>query len=246
MPLVELVNQAHIASKSPINLVDVGAAVGDTVLLLSSNCGEMVGHFLCIDGDPEFFGYLQENLAEDANVTVFMALLSSSEKTERSLVRTHAGTASAQGRGEIHATTLDALIAEWGKRPVHVLKIDVDGFDGRVLRGGPRLLAENRPAVIFEWHPILCRQTGNSHDDHFEMLREHGYTRFLWFTKFGDFSHFTEGEERVSRALMAELCFRGKHSKDWHYDVIALHDTSSIDPLALAELPSRKLRKSPW
>lgn len=57
-PLVELVHQAYRAKGAPVQLVDVGAAVGDTVLLVLERCPGAVKRFDCVEGDSEFFGFL--------------------------------------------------------------------------------------------------------------------------------------------------------------------------------------------
>ncbi len=245
-PLVELVYRVFAHDKAPIYIADVGAATGDTVLLVDKNCPGMVGRYLCIDGDPEFFAYLEHNLQHKDNVTVVFALLSSEVGTERTLVRMHAGTASAQGTATVPSTTLDTLLERIRFPRLDLLKIDTEGFDGRVLRGAEGILGRDKPAVIFEWHPILCRQTDNSWLEHFEILLKLGYHTYLWFTKFGTFSHFTVGLDTAAIRFLADLCIRGHHAYDWHYDVIALHDSRGMFPLDLAELSYARSRVSRW
>lgn len=127
-----------------------------------------------------------------------------------------------------------------------VLKIDVDGFDGKVLSGARGILMQHVPNVIFEWHPILYRRTGNDYLKPFQVLVDCGYRTFVWFTKFGEFSHFTCGRDLEALEMTAQLCLREKHVDDWHYDVVALHSESVISPLNLAELSYAKRRVSRW
>ncbi len=123
---------------------------------------------------------------------------------------------------------------------VDVLKIDVDGFDGQVLRGADRILSRDRPAVIFEWHPILCERTSNNWTDHFEALKFKGYEQFVWFTKYGEFSHFMCGYDPTNVAMLAELCLNSESYDDLHFDVVALPPGSVTSPQALADLPSHE------
>ncbi len=243
-PLVELVYQCFSTKKAPIRLIDIGAAVGDTILLVYSNCPSMVDEFYCIDGDKEFFVYLQKNLEKFNNGKLFLSMLSDGETQEKELIRTHKGTASAQGVSQVSAKPLDIVLGEIGSPHIDLIKIDVDGFDGKVLLGSKRTLSESKPAVIFEWHPILCDNTENNCTDHFDVLTLCGYTQFVWFTKFGDFSHFMNGFDKDSVANLAKLSFRGIFNDDWHYDVIALHQGSEIDPVKLAEASFAKARRS--
>lgn len=243
-PLVELVYQCYISKEVPVTIIDVGAAIGDTILLLYSNCPSMINGFYCVDGDKEFFQYLQKNLEKFEEGKLLFSMLSHSETVEKDLIRTHKGTASAQGEGIVQARSLDSLMQEAGMQKVDVLKIDVDGFDGKVLLGARNILKNMRPAVIFEWHPILCSQTGNNWTDHFDVLIESGYQNFIYFDKYGKFTQFMTGCDRKSLDILAELCLRNKHDHDWHYDVIALHHSSLIKPALLAELSFAKVRRS--
>jgi FkbM family methyltransferase len=235
-PLIEVVFQAFSTCNSPIAVVDVGAATGDTVLLLQERCPRMIDRFYCIDGDPEFFAYLRHNLRHLTNGTLLMALLSSDHGNVRELVRIHGGTASAQGKATVPATTLDAVLLPLELSRLDVLKSDVDSYDGKVLRGATTLLHTFRPAVVFEWHPILCQQTSNPWTDHFEILEACGYSVYLWFAKFGTFSHFMFGYDKPIVDALAELCLRNNHGHDWHYDVVALHSRSALSYMSLAEL----------
>ena len=244
-PLIELVYQSHASVKMPITVIDVGASIGDTVMLLESNCGEMISAYFCVEGDPEFFSYLRQNLAALNKAFAFGALLSDAEGPIAGLVRTtNLGSASAQGATLAEATTLDALLTDRQLGPGAVLKIDVDGFDGRVLRGARNTLSERRPAVVFEWHPVLCRESGNSPLEHFDVLREEGYTRFVWFTKYGCFSHFMRGVDDASIRNLVEVCLNDRHDDNWHYDVVALTDSHQISDVGLAELSFAKRRRS--
>jgi FkbM family methyltransferase len=244
-PLVEITHLAYKSFQRPVNFVDVGAAVGDTVLLIAASCPDMVKHFYCIDGDPEFFGYLQHNLAHLTNVSTILGLVSSQVKNEPALVRTHQGTASAQGSGDIVATTLDIILAQADAEHIDILKIDVDGFDGKVLAGCQDVLYRDHPFVIFEWHPILCRQTSNSWLEHFETLTACGYSTFVWFTKYGEWSHITHGYDQESINGMADLSLKSRIYADWHYDIVALPtDVSSQVVLELAETTYAKQHRS--
>jgi len=243
-PLIELVYQIHCSANAPITVIDVGAGVGDTVLLLERNCQRMVGEYVCVEGDEEFCSYLRANLDGVASTRIFREMLSDAERLIPSLVRTHGGTASAQGTTQVHSTTLDALIGTLDLGDKCVLKTDLDGFDGKALLGSRHVLAEKQPAVIFEWHPGLCRSAGNSSLEPFDVLREQGYRRFIWFTKYGRFSHFMHEVDHRSVRQLAELCWRGQHADDWHYDVVALTYDHSISDLALAELAFAKKRRS--
>jgi FkbM family methyltransferase len=226
-PLVEIVRQAHRACGRPVTVVDVGAAVGDTALLLLDRAADAVGEIHCVDGDAEFFDLLTHNVGGLAGVHLRRAMLSDRSGLEASLTRIHRGTASAQGTTQAAATTLDDLLADVSH--VDVLKVDTDGFDGKIIAGATHLLANHRPAVIFEWHPKLYEATGNDWQRPFAFLGAQGYDRFVWFTKFGEFSHTQHGLDEEGVAALARICLDDVGpTLDWHYDVVALHESTAI------------------
>ena len=243
-PLVELVHQCFKAGGRPVTFVDVGAATGDTILLLFANCPGMIRRFYCVDGDREFFEYLQQNVGHFPEGELIFTLLSASGGDMKDVIRTHGGTASAQGEATARSSTLDAVLRRPGVEPPDVLKIDVDGFDGQVLLGAVETLAEHRPAVIFEWHPILCRQTGNNWTDHFDALGRAGYDRFIWFDKFGEFSHLASRPEPQALDRLAEFCLSSKSFPDLHYDVVALPPDSRLADADLADAAFARNRRS--
>lgn len=246
-PLVELVHQVWKIRQGPLRIIDVGAAVGDTALLVRANCPDAWGEFICIDADPEFLPQLRHNIAQLPSCRAIGVQLSRCRRAERSLVRTHAGTASAQGGGSSDAQPLDDVIAANGiAEPVDLLKTDVDGFDGEVLAGATRLLSTSQPAVIFEWHPKLCAQTGTDAFLAFETLRANGYSRLLWFTKFGTFSHYCASDDGNAIRRLHRHCLHTTTDGDWHYDVVALHDDSDVDEQGLADLRFAVGKRSPW
>lgn len=228
-PQVELVARTSDALGRPVAVVDVGAAVGDSSLLLKQWCGGRISALHCIEGDEEFCALLRTNL-RGPKVNIYWAVLSDKVEEVSQLVRVdHQGTATSTGADAVSATTLDRLLTS---ASVDVLKIDTDGFDGRILGGAARILHDFHPSVLFEWHPKACRRANTPDAEAFEHLKSAGYTRFIFFNKYGYFSHF--GEEHIDE--LRQLCLNSSHLVDWHFDVAALHSESKVDDIALADL----------
>jgi len=231
-PLVQLVRQVHRHLGRPLVVIDVGASIGNTALLLAAECGEALGRLHCLEGDADFLAYLQHNTARLARVTVYHAMLARAVGVTRALQHHHPGTAGAIGDRDAPATTLDHLMLVAESR-FDVLKSDIDGSDGEALAGAAQLLARDHPAVIFEWHPFLIREAGHAPETAFSTLCAAGYRTFLWFTNQGNFSHFSAGEpaevEKWNRALLALRPYG-----DPHFDVIALPESLSALELPLA------------
>ena len=233
-PLIELAYQTYQIRRNPLIVVDVGAAVGDTVLFLRANCGQFISQYVCVDGDKEFLGYLRANVGRFGDVIIIPALLSEANVSAPALERTHAGTASAQGDATEQATTFDEAVLSEVNR-VDVIKIDVDGFDGRVLAGAKKTLTQFQPTVIFEWHPKLYKKTGSDLLQPFTTLQECNYHSFVWFNKYGEFSHFMRSVDTELLQQVGRLCIDERLHVDWHYDVVAIPGTILIDPVQMAE-----------
>ena len=236
-PLIEITYQVFKCKKVPINYVDIGAAIGDTMLLLFKACPDMINFFYCIEGDDEFYYYQTYNLRNHSNGKLIKALLSDqNSKKEKSLIRTHSGTASAQGNRLTEAVTLDELLLErYPVDGIDLIKIDVDGLDGKVINGAKKLIYKFKPAIIFEFHPILIKKTGNSIHLPFWELVNHGYTSFIFFDKYGKFNHLHYHINNEEIDFLNQLCLRGYYHNDWHYDVISIHNSSHINIVELAE-----------
>lgn len=234
-PLVELVCTVARQLKRKISFIDVGAACGDTVLLLERRCPDMVDHYLCIEGDAEFCGYLRKNTARFQHVKIAQALLAGERMQVPELVKHHRGSAGCFGEKNAEAQPLDD-VSSANSFKADILKIDVDGFDGEVLRGSRNLLSRDRPAVIFEWHPKLSLAAGQDPRTSFAVLAECGYHRFVWFDNQGEFSHFSSVMDSDTLLLTRDFLLAVNERRDQHFDVIALCGDDHDQLISLATL----------
>jgi FkbM family methyltransferase len=76
---------------------------------------------------------------------------------------------------EVELSTLDAELAEWSPR---LLKIDVEGAELEVVRGGRELLARCRPYVIFEHVADAAALYGSTSRELWDVFSELGYEVF--------------------------------------------------------------------
>ncbi len=76
------------------------------------------------------------------------------------------------------AVTVDSLVEEFGTMPTHV-KIDVEGNEAAVLRGGQKTFSGNTAPVLFlEIHNELVRELGEDPGETLTLLRDYGYQTF--------------------------------------------------------------------
>jgi hypothetical protein len=74
------------------------------------------------------------------------------------------------------AITLDALVEQFSVQPTHV-KIDVEGFEAAVLRGGHRLLSQRLSPILFiELHNQMIREREGNPEETLDLLRYYGYS----------------------------------------------------------------------
>jgi FkbM family methyltransferase len=76
--------------------------------------------------------------------------------------------------------TLDTIVAEGGIRRVDVIKMDIEGAEGRLLLGGRSVIETHRPLVLFEASARSLRQQGSSIDGLLAAFRSTGYGIFAF------------------------------------------------------------------
>jgi FkbM family methyltransferase len=245
-PLFSLL-EALSAKKQQLHVVDVGAAVGDTVLFLETNFPGVIDHYLCIDGDEEFFSFQEFNLrpVKDKCTKIF-ALLSDSAEMVSAIDKKDPTTGSSTGEKKVMGKTLDQCLKEAGPGRVDVIKIDIDGFDGKALGGGIGTLKTHNPYVIFEWNPPLFDLVGNDRLQPFKVLTDCGYSQFIWFTNKGDFSHFEIGYDEASILKMADLCRSLSGINGHHFDIIALPANSVLKAEEIAVINETVKQRNPY
>lgn len=142
--------------KPGYTVFDIGANVGLYTILASKLVGGG-GRVAAFEPLPRNIEYLEKHLAlnEADNVRIF-GVACSNETGEATL---HLGSNCAVGRlyppgGEqlaVETIRIDDLSEQEGFKP-DVLKIDVEGAEIDVLRGGERVIRENRPAIFLSTH----------------------------------------------------------------------------------------------
>jgi FkbM family methyltransferase len=145
----------------PGNVVfDVGAHYGYYTLLSSTLAGPQ-GKIFAFEPSPENIPRLKKHLTINHcdNVTVLDVALSDHEGTARFDNQAGSGTGhlSPEGSIEVRVTTLDALSS---RLPTpHVMKIDCEGAEVEVLKGGEKTISSSKPAIFLSTHGDALKQT---------------------------------------------------------------------------------------
>ena len=174
---------AFLFSLRPEDIVwDIGASIG----LLSVHAASVARAVVAFEPDPATFRRLQQNLQlnqlrdrvdcrmealgdRGGDVELRTDGLAGNAPSVANLGR-HAGVTTA------HMTTIDQLVDSTLPAPT-VLKIDVEGAELLVLRGGSRLLSSTRaPRMIFlEVHPAFLPMFGGTAEAIDQLVSQHEY-----------------------------------------------------------------------
>lgn len=143
-------------------VVDIGAHIGIETLMLSEWVGS-TGQVLSLEPDPATFAMLRRNCELNGcqNVRLFQMAASSSAGTlsfvSNEGVTSHLARSDDSMKGDgnstiqVQAVRLDDLLAEQRVTP-SLIKVDVEDFEGDVLRGAANLLKDAHPAWVIEIH----------------------------------------------------------------------------------------------
>jgi len=168
-------------------VIDVGANIGDTVALLRSE--KVKNKILCIEGNTQYLSLLHENIKQFKNIEVIETFLGNEIINIKGTISTEQGTAKIIQSDDgllIPITTLNHIVATKNLRNVRVLKIDTDGFDTLILKGGNNLMISETPILFFEYDNTL--NTSNEKClPHLLSLKKYGYKKVLFYDNYGNF-----------------------------------------------------------
>jgi FkbM family methyltransferase len=149
---------------------DVGAHYGYYTLLSSALVGP-AGKVFAFEPSPGNIPRLQKHIRINHcdNVAVLEVALSDHEGTARFDNQAGSGTGhlSSEGRIEVPITSFDALSSRLP--PPNVLKIDCEGAEVEVLKGGEKTISSAKPTIFLSTHGDALKQAC------FDLLERWGY-----------------------------------------------------------------------
>ena len=93
------------------------------------------------------------------------------------------------------STTLDLLVGDASLQKLDLLKIDVDGYDYMVLRGGRNVIENFKPTIFIELCEYALNKQDSSVSDIFTYLEGFGYECF----------HEADGRKINAKEVMSEI-----------------------------------------
>ena len=156
-------------------ILDIGAAAGYYTLLSAKLVGN-TGRVVSFEPDPNNLQFLRSHVEQNRldQVTILPIALADETGTARFGGGTGTGTGRLcnDGPTEVAVRRLDDVAAEMDLRPRH-LKIDVEGAEMAVLRGGQRLIEKYRPTIFLSTHEKIVP---GIHRQCCEILLQWGYS----------------------------------------------------------------------
>jgi len=230
-----------------LNIIDVGANIGDTVICI----GNTNAFYICIEGTQEFCELLKMNLS--AFHYALEECFVSDIKEQLSANNLGNGTALAVKSNEspTMTRTIDEIIDEkYSDKIIHLMKIDTDGFDFKVLRSGKKMIQSQRPVLYFEWDYAHLIRQGEDVYSIFPFLRENGYEKVLLFDQTGEVVFPVDTSDISTLKTCIEYTQRADYDPQWrsvnYFDVLCFNkdDKYSYEDLLLEWYPEEYNGKS--
>ena len=206
-------------------MVDIGAHCGDTAAIAKSSADIPI---LCIEGDRRVHDLLVRNVAQFADVTTRCEFLGERAEESPLSIADESGSlmlvpSPNAGNANISLTTLDKCVMEMTDVDrYHLLKVDTEGFDCRILRGGAQYIRRVKPIIMMEYHRKNMRRTGELGLDTLGWLREEGYRDVLVYDNGG---RLLTSAKLDSMDLLQDLhdYADGYESSIFYYDLCVFH-----------------------
>jgi FkbM family methyltransferase len=158
--------------KAGTQIIDIGAHIG-LFSACSSQLAGPTGKIICFEPTPGTYSILKETLRLNHcdNVTAMQAAVSEKEGSATFYVSSTAGCNSNsliknQWGGnpvgyDVKLVTIDGVVTENNFKP-SLIKIDAEGAELDVLKGGVQTFKEYKPVLILGLHPDFIKQKGDS------------------------------------------------------------------------------------
>jgi len=166
-------------------VIDVGAQIGFYTLLVARKLDPSMGRVYSVEANPGTYQRLRFHVMTNElhHVTVMNRAMGESAETI-DLYPGHDYNSALSSvfereRGVVPVTvsqiTLDDLVHKYGLRRCDLVKIDVEGAEGAVIRGGLKTLERFRPRLLIELNRPMLARADTSPQTVAEMLAEFGY-----------------------------------------------------------------------
>lgn len=240
--LVELAAALGAATEEPLQVIDVGANIGDSTRQILARTPAYV---LAVEGDSHYLDYLRRNVRDNPAVTVAPVLVTTAADDQaRWVASRHAGTTRFQ---QVGPSTIEAVAENASSLPVaelrraypafddvRLIKSDTDGYDTSLVPEFAATYQGSRPVLFFEYDPGLTHEvTGEAAGLVWPKLAALGYDRVGVWTHAGEplGVHRCAGGASAIDRLLAD---QGRRAR--YLDVAVVHGADAAANGALSTL----------
>ena len=214
----------HLGSQ--MQAIDIGANVGDSAALI---CKYQNIKVLCIEGCVHFFEFLERNAKVIGDhIETECAFIGTGLELVPQDVSPRFGTYSIPldaTRG-FETKTLSELMTRYPQfQETHLIKIDTDGFDFKILMNSIGVISKMKPVIFFEYYLFASKEADGESLRCMETLLNHGYKYYLIYDNFGHFLFSLNGIEKFAELNLYLLSGRYHGIIIPYFDVCAFPDT---------------------
>jgi FkbM family methyltransferase len=214
----ELAVFLHATLRPGMTFLDVGANFGQFSVLAAHRVGA-TGVVHAIEASSVMHAQASTNLElnhlpqatahhlalSDREGTIELTTCVPGQEAFNSLGRPDRDTTRVLGSETVRTTTLDQFCRDQHLQHIDILKIDVEGAEAMVFRGGTDTLsADNAPTLFCEFNETAAHGAGSSTAEIRELLKGYGYQLFrfdpdnLRLTQEPDRDHYAESANLVA------------------------------------------------
>lgn len=167
-------------------IFDVGGNIGDTALHFAQ-IQNNIGKIYCFEPVPVLFERLKKNVSINSFTNINIQNIALSDKREdlffnlpkaqnsSGIFLSH--TASEESK-KVHSLTLDDFCSENKIEKLDLIKIDVEGFELKVLMGAMQTLKKFKPKMFIEINDTHLHRAGGSAKEVVNLLEQNSYKIF--------------------------------------------------------------------
>jgi FkbM family methyltransferase len=170
----EYIDDNKRSFSSPKNALDIGAHIGNHALFFSQYFNKVYA----FEPDPMTFALLKIN-STGHNICPYPYGLSDYDGESGFVINQNSRGESYLNKKsdfKVEVKTLDTIQNQLGE--IALIKIDAEGHEYEVLKGGKSLIINNLPIILFEWNKLH----GQDYDDRIVKYLTSLDYEFYWFT----------------------------------------------------------------
>jgi|GEM_PF-5685495 FkbM family methyltransferase len=237
--LQRIVQQYQQYREGPFSILDIGANIGDTLLMLR----QVTDHPIrCFEGDPFYFSLLEKNSINIPRSWLHPVLLSDKPGTLKVKNNINLGTstftADTDGGAAADFTSIDVFAAgHFPEEAVGIIKSDTDGYDLKIIKGAACTIGKHRPVLFLEFDRTLFEKNGDDGMQFLDFLATLNYEGLLLYDNFGKLLCITSlKEKRTVGALLAYIKDQKITVPFYDLAVFPGRDQAFFDSFAASEL----------